>query len=60
MAVSGRLQLNPGDDSLARLAANYPHMIDDGLVLDDAEPFAALLARCRVIEQKVSAEQKSQ
>jgi hypothetical protein len=43
-----------------KLAADYQHMIDDGLFLDDAEPFAALLKRCRVIEQKVNSEQKSQ
>jgi hypothetical protein len=59
-AVAGRLQLIPGDDALAKLAADYQHMIEDGLFLDDAEPFAALLERCRVIEQKVNAEQKSQ
>jgi hypothetical protein len=40
---------------LAKLAANYRHIIDDGLVLDDAEPFTASLERCRVIEQQVNA-----
>jgi hypothetical protein len=59
-AVAGSLQLIPDDDALAKLAADYQHMIDDGLFLDDAEPFAALLERCRVIEQKVNAEPKSQ
>jgi hypothetical protein len=59
-AVASRLQLIPDDDALAKLAADYQHMIEDRLFLDDAEPFAALLERCRVIEQKVNAEQKSQ
>ena len=59
-AVTGRLQLIPDDDALAKLAADYQHMIDDGLFLDDAEPFDALLERCRVIERKANAEPKSQ
>jgi hypothetical protein len=28
---------------LAKLAADYQQMVDDGLFLDDAEPFEALL-----------------
>jgi hypothetical protein len=59
-AVAGKLQLIPDDDALAKLAADYQHMIDDGLFLDDAEPFDALLERCRVIQQKANAEAKSQ
>ena len=54
-AVSGGLQLVPGDDALAKLAADYQHMVDDGLLLDDAEPFEALLDRCRAIQQKANA-----
>lgn len=54
-AVSGELQLIPGDDALAKLAADYQRMIDDGLLLDDAEPFEALLDRCRAIQQKANA-----
>lgn len=50
-AVSGGLQLVPGDDALAKLAADYQHMVDDGLFLDDVEPFEALLDRCRAIQQ---------
>jgi hypothetical protein len=34
-------------------------MIDDGLFLDDAEPFSVLLERCRVIQEKVNADPKS-
>lgn len=54
-AVAGRLQLVPGDDLMPILAADYQHMIDDGLFLDDAEPFTALVARCRSIERKANA-----
>ena len=54
-AVSGSLQLVPDDSALATLASDYQHMVDDGLFLDDAEPFDALLQRCRVIEQKANA-----
>lgn len=54
-AVSGGLQLVPDDGALATLASDYQHMVDDGLFLDDAEPFEALLQRCRVIQQKANA-----
>ena len=54
-AVSGGLQLIPDDDALAKLAADYQHMVDDGLFLDDAEPFEALMERCRAIQQKANA-----
>jgi hypothetical protein len=54
-AVSGGLQLVPGDDALAKLAADYQHMVDDGLLFDDAEPFGALLDRCRAIQEKANA-----
>ena len=53
-AVSGGLQLVPDDNALAKLAADYQHMVDDGLLLDDAESFEALLERCRVIQRKAN------
>ena len=53
-AVAGALQLVPDDGALAKLAADYQHMIDDGLFLDDAEPFNELLERCRAIQQKAN------
>ncbi|WP_297505725.1 nucleotidyl transferase AbiEii/AbiGii toxin family protein [Ferrovum sp.] len=59
-AVAGELQLVPADDALAKLAADYQHMVDDGLFLDDAEPFDALLERCRAIQQKANAGQSPQ
>jgi len=39
---------------LAKLAIDYQHMVDDGLFLDDAEPFDTLLDRCRAIQQKAN------
>jgi hypothetical protein len=54
-AVSGGLQLVPDEGALARLATDYQHMVEDGLFLDDAEPFEALLAQCGAIQQKANA-----
>ncbi|MHB8255262.1 MAG: nucleotidyl transferase AbiEii/AbiGii toxin family protein [Acidiferrobacter sp.] len=54
-AVAGGLQLVPDNDALVKLASDYQRMIDDGLFLDDAEPFDALLERCRAIQQKANA-----
>jgi hypothetical protein len=54
-AVAGALQLVPEDGALAKLAVDYRHMVDDGLFLDDAEPFDALLERCNAIQQKANA-----
>jgi Nucleotidyl transferase AbiEii toxin, Type IV TA system len=53
-AVGGALQLVPNDGALAKLAVDYQHMVDDGLFLDDAEPFDTLLERCRAIQQKAN------
>ncbi len=54
-AVTGGLQLVPDDDALAKLAADYQQMVDDGLFLDEVEPFEALLDRCRAIQAKANA-----
>ena len=54
-AVAGGLQLVPDDDALAKLAADYQQMVDDGLFLDEAEPFETLLDRCRAIQAKANA-----
>src|ERR1700733_13559152 len=53
-AVGGALQLVPNDGALAKLAVDYQHMVDDGLFLDDVEPFDTLLERCRAIQQKAN------
>lgn len=59
LAVSGGLQLEPDDGALAKLAIDYQHMVDDGLFLDDAEPFESLLERCDTIQQKANANKSS-
>jgi hypothetical protein len=59
-AVAGGLQLVPDDSALAKLAADYQRMVDDGLFLDDAEPFDALMERCRGIQNKANAPRASQ
>lgn len=59
LAVFGGLQLVPDDGALAKLATDYQHMIDDGLFLDDAEPFESLLERCKTIQQKANANKSS-
>ena len=53
-AVAGALRLVPDDGVPIKLAADYQHMADDGLFLDDAEPFDALLRRCGAIELKAN------
>ncbi len=45
-AVNGGLQLVPGGDASKALQEDYGRMVEDGLLLDDAEPFEALMARC--------------
>ena len=54
VAVQGGLQLAPIDGARRALADDYSRMIDDGLLLDDAEPFDALLDQCRAIADRVN------
>ena len=54
-AVSGGLRLVPEDGALAELAADYQHMVDDGLFLEEVESFDALLLRCQAIQLKANA-----
>ena len=53
-AVSGRLELVPTGPSLAALADDYTRMVDDGLLLDDAEPFDALMHCCQAIANRAN------
>ena len=53
-AVSGGLELVPTGPSLAALADDYARMVDDGLLLDDAEPFGALMDCCRAIADRAN------
>lgn len=54
-AVAGKLCLVPGDAALAVLTKDYQGMVDDGLLLDDAEPFEQLMARCQEIQDRANA-----
>jgi len=54
-AVRGGLRLVPDKGALSALAADYQHMVDDGLFLDEVESFDALLDQCRAIQEKANA-----
>lgn len=45
-AVNGGLQLVPAGDGAKALAEDYARMVDDGLLLDEGEPFDMLMERC--------------
>lgn len=51
-AVRGRLQLVPNGEARAALAADYAHMVEDGLLLEDAERFDDLIERCASIAER--------
>lgn len=53
-AVNGGLQLVPGGDASKTLQEDYDRMVEDGLLLDDAEPFEALMARCADIAARAN------
>lgn len=54
-AVGGGLQLTPTGEGRAALEQDYARMLDDGLLLDEAETFDELLARCEKIQDKANA-----
>ena len=53
-AVTGALQLIPAAGALDKLAADYRQMVDDGLFLDEPEPFDVLLERYQAVQQKAN------
>lgn len=53
-AISGSLRLVPGDKYLEDLKTDYAKMVEDGLLLDEAEPFENLLAACGDIEHRAN------
>lgn len=57
-AVSGGLQLVPDAEALKTLEADYQKMADDGILLDDAEPFADLIKRCADLERRANADEE--
>jgi hypothetical protein len=53
-AVSGGLRLVPAGDSLKALKEDYARMVEDGLLLEDAEPFETLMERCADIAARAN------
>ena len=53
-AVTGKLQLVPSGEARVALAADYGQMVEDGLLLEDAEPFEVLIERCADIAEQVN------
>lgn len=50
VATSGGLRLVPAGPSREALRDDYERMVDDGLFLDEALPFDALMERCATLE----------
>lgn len=53
-AVNGGLQLVPAGDGVKVLEEDYARMVEDGLLLEDAEPFADLMERCEDIAARAN------
>lgn len=54
VAVKGGLQLVPSGDAHKALAEDYTRMTEDGLLLDDAEPFETVMERCADIAHRAN------
>ena len=54
-AVSGGLKLVPGGVSREGLAEDYAKMVEDGLLLDEAEAFDDLMARIEALQDRANA-----
>jgi hypothetical protein len=53
-AVSGGLKLVPDAEALKTLEADYKKMAEDGIPLEDAEPFSKLKERCADLERRAN------
>jgi hypothetical protein len=53
-AVNGGLQLVPVGGGAKALAEDYARMVDDGLLLEEAEPFETLMQRCADIAARAN------
>ena len=53
-AVAGGLRLVPTGDAHLALAEDYARMVEDRWLLDDAEPFDALIDACQAIEDQAN------
>jgi len=45
-AVNGGLRLVPGGEAAGALEMDYRHMVEDGMLLEDAESVETLMAHC--------------
>jgi hypothetical protein len=52
VAISGGLRLVPDGAALDLLAEDYRKMVEDGLLLTDADPFDMLIEKCWEVEQE--------
>lgn len=53
-AANGGLQLVPAGDGAKALEEDYARMVEDGLLLEDAEPFETLMERCAEIAARAN------
>ncbi|MEO7692109.1 MAG: nucleotidyl transferase AbiEii/AbiGii toxin family protein [Sphingomonas sp.] len=53
-AVNGGLKLVPAGDGAKVLEEDYARMVEDGLLLEDAEPFVDLMERCAEIAARAN------
>ena len=53
------LRLTPEGEAFAALGEDYASMVDDGLLLDDAEAFDVLMQRCKQIAARANAAAQS-
>ncbi len=58
-AVNGGLQLTPVGDGAKSLESDYHRMVEDGLLFDDATPFAAFMEHCADVAARANASVKS-
>lgn len=53
-AVDGHLRLVPDGEAVVALADDYRRMVEDGLLLEEAEDFATLMEECGVIQAQAN------
>ena len=54
-AISGDIQLVPEGKAREKLGADYEQMVEDGILLDEVEPFNTVIERCHAIQERVNA-----
>lgn len=54
VAVTGKLRLVPDADIRKLLAEDYKKMADEGILLDEAEPFADLMEQCNDLQKRAN------